>query len=398
MALSVAELLFGVNTKRFPDTSFWEDERERLFELLTPLIGKAAVEGAKSALTDLEEIGIGVDWRLVNEAVKKWAEEYTYDLVKGITETSKNFLQQELSEWIGSGEPLPVLLKKLEPMWGPVRAEMIGVTETTRAFAEGNLATWRESGIVEGKRWMTGEDELVCEICAPLDGMEVALDDETGFDGISAPPAHVRCRCYLQPVVLTIPAFNPKEDKAYELGVNSFQYGDILPDLKGEAFQVNDVRVLPGQVRYIAREHPEDFRWINTRLSMVRKAIERPDFIEMTPRSLKSGLTMAHVVSVAHREGEPPYLVVVIQLRDSRRSNQLHAIYNIFRAGERYLYDESGQLRQRWIGTKKAGKTRLMVPSTVRHVGILTSLEDVGDDILPQNHFYDTKNDGQSQA
>lgn len=199
MALSIAGLLFGMSVKRFPDASFWEDERERLFELLMPLIGKTALEGARTSLDELEEIGIGVDWRLVNEAVKKWAEEYTFDLVKGITETSRDFLQSELSEWIGSGEPLDALLEKLEPMWGPVRAEMIGVTETTRAFAEGNLVTWRESGMVEGKRWMTGEDELVCEICGPLAGMEDALDGD--FDGIGDPPAHVRCRCYLQPVV-----------------------------------------------------------------------------------------------------------------------------------------------------------------------------------------------------
>ena len=137
-----------------------------------------------------------MDWRLVNEQVQKWSKQYTFDLVNGINDTSRNFLQGSLSEWISSGQPLDELISTLEPMFGSVRASMIAATEITRCFAEGNQETWRQSGVVDGVRWLTAEDELVCPICAPLDGQTADLSK--GFDG---PPAHPNCRCYLQPVV-----------------------------------------------------------------------------------------------------------------------------------------------------------------------------------------------------
>lgn len=170
---------------------FWKGERERLFNVLFPLVTDAALTGAENAITDL---GVGVDWELVNKAVKKWAKKYTFDLVGGINETSKTFLQKAVSEWIESGQPLDDLIEDIESMFSTNRAEMISITEVTRAFAEGNIASWKASEVVDGKKWMTAQDELVCEICEPLAGVESSLDED-------APPAHVRCRCWVSPVV-----------------------------------------------------------------------------------------------------------------------------------------------------------------------------------------------------
>lgn len=178
----------------------WTDEDEQLYKLLFPLVLTSAVEGAKSALAGLIEVGIGIDWGLVNQAVVAWARSYTFDLVKGINNTTQAFLQKAIPAWMESGAPLDELVQTLAPIFGPVRAEMIAVTEVTRAYAEGNLAVWKESGVVTAKRWMTANDELVCPICEPLNGMVVELD-ESGFGDLAAPPAHVRCRCWLQPVL-----------------------------------------------------------------------------------------------------------------------------------------------------------------------------------------------------
>lgn len=186
------------------DNFFWINERDILFELLFPILFKAAISGAQDALEELTTIGIGVDWGLVNEAVRDWAKRYTYDLVSGITETSKKFLQEAEAEWIESGAPLDVLIDQITPMFGSVRAEMIAVTETTRVFAAGNLATWRTSGVVKKKKWYTAEDELVCPICGPLADTEpIGIDDSwlTPDGPVDGPPAHVRCRCWVQPVV-----------------------------------------------------------------------------------------------------------------------------------------------------------------------------------------------------
>lgn len=178
------------------DQAFWTIEKDLLFDVLFPLLADSAMAGATGALAGLLEVGIGVDWGLVNIAVRDWAKRYTYDLVRGITGTTQRFLQDALADWIASDAPLDDLLKQIEPMFGAVRAEMIGVTEVTRAFAVGNVEAWKASGLVAKQKWMTGRDELVCPTCGALDGNEFPLGDAE-----HTPPAHVRCRCYLQPVV-----------------------------------------------------------------------------------------------------------------------------------------------------------------------------------------------------
>lgn len=173
------------------DETFWTGEREKLFSVLFPLVQDAALTGAQNAIS---ELGVGVDWQLVNKAVKKWASKYSGELVGGITDTTKDLLQKKLANWIESGQPLSVLIDDIEPMFNASRAEAIAVTEVTKAFAEGNVASWKASDVVDGKVWMTAQDELVCEICEPLAGAESSLDED-------APPAHVRCRCWVAPVV-----------------------------------------------------------------------------------------------------------------------------------------------------------------------------------------------------
>lgn len=138
---------------------------------------------------------VGVDWGLVNEAALEWAKRVSPELARTITETSRRFVMQAMSEWISSGKPKAELIDTLTPMFGKVRAQMIGTTEITRAYAEGNRVTWKESGVVDGIRWMVARDEVVCPICGDLDGEVLEMDSS------NLPPAHVNCRCYTQPVV-----------------------------------------------------------------------------------------------------------------------------------------------------------------------------------------------------
>jgi len=174
----------------------WDAERDSLRRVLIDLLTAVAQTAARQAIADL---AIDVDWALVNRSAVEWAETYSYELASGITETSRLFLQEALSEWIQSGAPLDDLETKLAPMFGPVRAEMIAVTEVTRAFAQGNIAAWRASGVVDGIRWRTAEDDIVCDICSGLAEQTDTLDGD--FDGQGPPPAHVNCRCWLVPVV-----------------------------------------------------------------------------------------------------------------------------------------------------------------------------------------------------
>ena len=184
----------------------WPEEIKKLASILFILFRGSALAGAETARAGLETIGVGVDFGLVNQAVVDWARRHAGTVSRMVNETTRRFVQTEIAAWIESGEPLPALTGNLAPMFGKVRAEMIAITEVTGAFAQGNLITWKESGVVSGKRWMTAMDELVCPICQPLHKMVVELDSngfttEEGGLGLEAPPAHIRCRCYLQPFV-----------------------------------------------------------------------------------------------------------------------------------------------------------------------------------------------------
>lgn len=198
---------------------FWDGEREKLFELLLPWSEAYGGDGARLAYDEVT-MGGGVDWGLVNRGVEAWARGYSYDLAKGMTENTSRYLQQVIPEWIESGEPLPKLIQRLEGsgMFARTRAENVAITETTRVYAQGNIVGWVGAGVQEAE-WRTARDELVCDICGPRHGtrmplppslgnlIQVTRDDATGglggfFDGIDHPPAHHRCRCWLQPVVI----------------------------------------------------------------------------------------------------------------------------------------------------------------------------------------------------
>ncbi len=194
---------------------FWALEAERLFNIMLPYVEAAVSSGELGALAELGLLGVDIE-AIPNLDAIGFANSYTFDLVSGITGRTQQDLQDKFTAWIASGEPLPDLIDQLGPMYSPVRAEMIAVTEVTRIFAEANLAVWGISGMVEGKRWLTAFDDIVCPICKPINTKTAGLNSSfEGGDGreYTHPPAHVRCRCWLQPV-LTLA-------KVFELGLNT---------------------------------------------------------------------------------------------------------------------------------------------------------------------------------
>ena len=81
------------------------------------------------------------------------------------------------------------------------RAETIARTELARADVAGNMLAYRESGVVEKKRWLTAGDDAVSEDCqANADQGEIDLDEDFQ-SGADAPPEHPNCRCDLMPIV-----------------------------------------------------------------------------------------------------------------------------------------------------------------------------------------------------
>jgi uncharacterized protein with gpF-like domain len=157
-----------------------------------------------------------LDWDVFNQAAVDYLEIYRLETVTGITEVTRRRAIDAVQQWIKSGEPLPSLTKKLDPLFGANRANRIAVTEVTRTYAAGNISAWKTTGLVSQKVWQTANDERVCPICGPLHDQVVNLEADFALDQLALPPemalsgneyiyfqppAHPNCRCWLKPVV-----------------------------------------------------------------------------------------------------------------------------------------------------------------------------------------------------
>jgi hypothetical protein len=159
---------------------------------------------AAGRLVDSVPLPIGFDWTLVNQDAADWAVREVGKLVTKITDTTRKRIGNAVSSYFTETETIGDLELQLARMkdrfgsiLGPRRAEMISVTEITRAAAQGELAVARQlknEGIEMRKVWQTNKDDLVCTICEPLQGVEESTWRSVAPAG---PPAHVRCRCFL---------------------------------------------------------------------------------------------------------------------------------------------------------------------------------------------------------
>lgn len=147
-----------------------------------------------------QAVGVSVDWTGVNAAALAQARLYVGTLIKGIDATSLEAVRKAVSMFVETpGFTMGDLVKALP--FDEERAWMVGVTEVTRAYADGQLAAMDEiskefPSLRITKTWFTNADDLVCPACGPLDGVEIGIEDL--FEGeIGQPPAHPRCRCWM---------------------------------------------------------------------------------------------------------------------------------------------------------------------------------------------------------
>lgn len=175
---------------------YWETGFKQLASAIEPELVNIYMEQAQAFLS---EIPIGVSWDAINTGASEYARTYGYDLVREIAQNTQNgvaeilrLLQEEIPAFYEEGLSLGELEARLSRWFGPVRAEMIAVTETTRAATEAERAVveqiYSESGVRMIPYWNTENDELVCPICGPRDNKPIT-------DG-KFPPAHPRCRCW----------------------------------------------------------------------------------------------------------------------------------------------------------------------------------------------------------
>jgi hypothetical protein len=176
---------------------YWENGWKNMAAVVEPVLMDLYLGQAGAVLAT---IPIGVSWDMVNQGAADYARKYGYTLVKEIVENTQRgvtdilrALQTEIPNFYTEGMNIGQLEERLSRWFSPVRAEMIAVTETTRAATEAERTVVaeieRESGMRMIPIWQTNDDELVCPFCGPKHDKEITDGDY--------PPEHPNCRCWV---------------------------------------------------------------------------------------------------------------------------------------------------------------------------------------------------------
>lgn len=156
------------------DPTLWAAAEETLRTAIEPILLELAARGVQRVIETLGNSGISVNWNLANERAADWARIHSGELIKGVQETTKRAVGEQVAQWTQSSEGLDGLVKRISGMqndeggqvFGRRRAETIAITEATNTYAEANATGWQQAGYAPASY---------------------------------RPAAHVRCRCYLQP-------------------------------------------------------------------------------------------------------------------------------------------------------------------------------------------------------
>lgn len=156
----------------------------------------ATVSGASiRAVAAAQAIGLRFDKDVVMRAVVAMAPAYVSAWLDAVIATTEKriaaaMLAYEAGE-IGADE----VAARVALVFDPARAELMGVTETTRLFSVLNEVIYKAAG-VERVRWDTVRDFAVCPECEALDNQVFPVDEAP--EPIT--DTHDGCRCYLAPV------------------------------------------------------------------------------------------------------------------------------------------------------------------------------------------------------
>ncbi len=190
---------------------FWAAEDDRLWQALRPTWAAVVQENAVAMA-----VRLGADdamWNAVNERMLSWLDAYYVNAdavavgsIPNLNLTSRTQFAQVFADWqrgeleIGTtAEGLPQLVQALEPVFGPARAERIGVTETTRVIVESQRAASEGDEFITHYRFLSAADERVCAVCGPNHGIVIEKRG-AGFttpSGRMFPPLHPMCRCQI---------------------------------------------------------------------------------------------------------------------------------------------------------------------------------------------------------
>lgn len=147
-----------------------------------------------------------IDWKfdVTEPNAVKWIKDHAAEAVKDIDEATREQIREVVEEAFTDQFDVDDLADEIADIIGDeARADVIARTEVMRASNQGQLEAWEQAtdaGLLTGdetKEWITTPDDRLCPVCEPLDGVNVAMNEDFDVDGekVEGPPAHPNCRC-----------------------------------------------------------------------------------------------------------------------------------------------------------------------------------------------------------
>lgn len=219
-------------TKLF-NAADWAKYNEELAKALRPLYFNIITSTGYSAMAELAFNGEVVPtFDPYKQNIQTWFNDKAKKVGGDVNAETEKQLRTTLAQGIANTETTVQLEQRINEVMGyssTRRANNIARTESARAQTYADIAAWKQSGVVEYKRWYTAQDERVCPYCASMDGvtektginffnkgdsLDVDVAGRNGetrvstinfsYDSVKGAPLHASCRCVLIPILSSI--------------------------------------------------------------------------------------------------------------------------------------------------------------------------------------------------
>lgn len=190
--------------KKFSAKGYFDELEEDLLVQagidFTPLLMDQAVLAGQEAYKL-----IGVDDIYLPDKLRAKVERNVAKFTQSMLDTDRDTLVNIISNGLSDGKSVPEIRSAIEASFDTIsknQAQRITRTEVLRVSNQASLDAYEQSGVVEGKQWLTAG---AVDECEQYDGQIVTLSknfygaDNEFQDG--DPPLHPNCRCVILPVL-----------------------------------------------------------------------------------------------------------------------------------------------------------------------------------------------------
>lgn len=198
-------------TKAVKKGYFDENEEELLVQAqldFTPLLLQQAVLSGQEA-----NRLIGTDDVYIPQQMRETIGTNVNRFTRSMLDTDREKLINTLNDGLKEGWSVPEIRKRIQDdfdEYSKMQSERITRTEVLRVSNQAALDAYEQSGVVEGKQWLTAG---AVDECAQYEGQIETLngkfygDTDQFKDG--DPPLHPNCRCVVLPVLVSEKAYTP---------------------------------------------------------------------------------------------------------------------------------------------------------------------------------------------